>query len=193
MACTQRSTSLQTGKIPPRSLSSISSQKASSPARSIRRTGDIAPRSLSDSENTSWNFFESWWAFMSTRVDQIQVALGEHSVYVLTVLVLRASSRSVWESRPEVMYWLGSCHSLSHLFFSPCLSLALFTIFIPLVGLGFAPSFIALFLYSLLPIFRETRSLVWMGLIRVFWNQHEEWVSHRVRFSSPFNCRWRGR
>jgi len=35
-------------------------------------------------------------------------------------------------------------------------SLALFTIFIPLVGLGFAPSFLALFLYSLLPILRNT-------------------------------------
>jgi osmoprotectant transport system permease protein len=35
-------------------------------------------------------------------------------------------------------------------------SLALFTIFIPLVGLGFAPSFLALLLYSLLPILRNT-------------------------------------
>lgn len=35
-------------------------------------------------------------------------------------------------------------------------SLALFTIFIPLVGLGFVPSFIALFLYALLPILRNT-------------------------------------
>jgi osmoprotectant transport system permease protein len=35
-------------------------------------------------------------------------------------------------------------------------SLALFTIFIPLVGLGFAPSFIALLMYSLLPILRNT-------------------------------------
>jgi osmoprotectant transport system permease protein len=35
-------------------------------------------------------------------------------------------------------------------------ALALYVIFIPLVGLGFAPSFIALFLYSLLPILRNT-------------------------------------
>ena len=33
-------------------------------------------------------FLDSWWAFMSTRVDQIQVALAEHSVYVVTVLGL---------------------------------------------------------------------------------------------------------
>jgi osmoprotectant transport system permease protein len=35
-------------------------------------------------------------------------------------------------------------------------SLALFTIFIPLVGLGFAPSFIALLMYAILPILRNT-------------------------------------
>ena len=35
-------------------------------------------------------------------------------------------------------------------------SLALFAIFIPWVGLGFAPSFLALLLYSLLPILRNT-------------------------------------
>lgn len=35
-------------------------------------------------------------------------------------------------------------------------SLALFTIFIPIVGLGFAPSFIALLMYAILPILRNT-------------------------------------
>ena len=65
-------------------------------------------------------FFESWWTFMSTRGEQIQVALAITSVFLTLP------------------------------------SLALFTIFIPLVGLGFAPSFIALFLYSLLPILRNT-------------------------------------
>ena len=35
-------------------------------------------------------------------------------------------------------------------------SLALFTLFIPVLGLGFAPSFVALLLYALLPIMRNT-------------------------------------
>ncbi len=35
-------------------------------------------------------------------------------------------------------------------------SLALFTLFIPIVGLGFAPAFLALFIYALLPILRNT-------------------------------------
>jgi osmoprotectant transport system permease protein len=35
-------------------------------------------------------------------------------------------------------------------------SLALFVIFLPLVGLGFWPTFIALFMYALLPILRNT-------------------------------------
>lgn len=35
-------------------------------------------------------------------------------------------------------------------------SLALFTLFIPVVGLGFAPVFMALFIYALLPVLRNT-------------------------------------
>ena len=54
------------------------------------------------------------------------------------------------------MFWRESSPSPLPLSFSLLPALALFTIFIPLVGLGFAPSFIALFLYSLLPILRNT-------------------------------------
>ncbi len=101
-------------------------------------------------------FLESWWAFMSTRVDQIQVALGEHSIYVLTVLgVASVFSISLGIStRRNVLARELSLAVTSVFLTLP--SLALFTIFIPLVGLGFAPSFIALFLYSLLPILRNT-------------------------------------
>jgi osmoprotectant transport system permease protein len=35
-------------------------------------------------------------------------------------------------------------------------SLALFTLFIPIVGLGFTPVFLALFIYALLPVLRNT-------------------------------------
>ncbi len=94
-------------------------------------------------------FLESWWAFMSTRVDQIQGALGEHSIYVLTVLgVASVFSISLGIStRRNVLARELSLAVTSVFLTLP--SLALFTIFIPLVGLGFAPSFItALFLYS---------------------------------------------
>jgi len=101
-------------------------------------------------------FLESWWTFMSTRLDQIQGALAEHSVYVVSVLGL-ASAFSVGlgiVTRRNVVARELSLAVPSVFLTMP--SLALFTIFIPLVGLGFAPSFIALFLYSLLPILRNT-------------------------------------
>jgi osmoprotectant transport system permease protein len=102
------------------------------------------------------DFFHSWWGFVSTRTDSIQEALFEHSVYVVTVLGLASIfavtvgvlTRSNFFAR-ELSLAIASV-------FLTIPSLALFTIFIPLVGLGFAPSFIALFLYSLLPILRNT-------------------------------------
>ena len=88
-------------------------------------------------------FWESWWTFVSTRGEQIQVALGEHTVYVVSVLGL-ASVFSISlgiATRRNVLARELSLAVTSVFLTLP--SLALYTIFIPLVGLGFAPSFIA--------------------------------------------------
>jgi osmoprotectant transport system permease protein len=101
-------------------------------------------------------FLASWWTFMSTRLDQIQESTLEHSLYVVSVLGL-ASVFSIALgvlTRRSVLARELSLAITSVFLTLP--ALALFTIFIPLVGLGFAPSFIALFLYSLLPILRNT-------------------------------------
>jgi len=93
---------------------------------------------------------------MSTRLDQIQESTLEHSLYVVSVLGL-ASVFSIALgvlTRRSVLAKELSLAITSVFLTLP--ALALFTIFIPLVGLGFAPSFIALFLYSLLPILRNT-------------------------------------
>jgi len=101
-------------------------------------------------------FFYSWWRFFSTRTDQVLEGLLEHTVYVASVLGLAsvvAISIGI-ATRKNVVARELSLAITSVFLTIP--SLALFTIFIPLVGLGFAPSFIALFLYSLLPILRNT-------------------------------------
>ena len=93
---------------------------------------------------------------MSTRLDQIQESTLEHSLYVVSVQGL-ASVFSIALgvlTRRSVLARELSLAITSVFLTLP--ALALFTIFIPLVGLGFAPSFIALFLYSLLPILRNT-------------------------------------
>lgn len=102
------------------------------------------------------DFLQSWWAFVLTRGEQIQEGLIEHSIYVLTVLGLAsifAVTVGIVTRRSVVARELSLAVASVFLTIP---SLALFTIFIPLVGLGFAPSFIALFLYSLLPILRNT-------------------------------------
>ena len=103
-------------------------------------------------------FLQSWWTFLVTRGEIIQEALWEHTVYVITVLSVAsifAVAVGILTRRSVVARELSLAVASVFLTIP---SLALFTIFIPLVGLGFAPSFIALFLYSLLPIMRNTIS-----------------------------------
>jgi len=101
-------------------------------------------------------FLGTWWAFVSTRWDQVQTGLAEHTVYVVTVLgfasLIAIVLGVVTRRRPLAKELSLAITSV----FLTIPSLALFTIFIPLVGLGFAPSFIALLMYSLLPILRNT-------------------------------------
>lgn len=115
-----------------------------------------APGHLLNDLGSEMDFLLSWWDFMASRTEQIQVSLGEHSIYVLVVLC-SASLFSVGlgiVTRKNVLARELALSIASVFLTLP--SLALFTIFIPLVGLGFTPSFIALFLYSLLPILRNT-------------------------------------
>ncbi|MDB4607012.1 ABC transporter permease [Pontimonas sp.] len=101
-------------------------------------------------------FLGTWWAFVSTRWDQVQTGLAEHTVYVVTVLGF-ASLVAIFVGVVTRRHPLAKELSLAITsVFLTIPSLALFTIFIPLVGLGFAPSFIALLMYSLLPILRNT-------------------------------------
>lgn len=101
-------------------------------------------------------FIASLWAFFLGRTDQVQEALWEHLLYVVVVVGL-ASAFSIMIGvltrynvfAREMSLAIGSV-------FLTIPSLALFTIFIPLVGLGFWPSFIALFLYAILPVLRNT-------------------------------------
>ena len=87
--------------------------------------------------------------------DVIELTL-EHAVYMVSVMVaatIVGVGIGVWvQNKPvqkEVALGIASV-------FITLPSLALFTIFIPVVGLGFWSAFIALFMYALLPILRNT-------------------------------------
>lgn len=99
---------------------------------------------------------QSWFDYMGSRTDAIAIGLWEHAVYIVTVVVaatITALLVGIYvRHRPvakEVALGIASV-------FLTLPSLALFTIFIPIVGLGFKPSFIALYLYAILPILRNT-------------------------------------
>ena len=103
-------------------------------------------------------FLLSLWRYTSGRLDQVGQALLEHIAYVVSVVGLASFFAIVVAvavaTRHNVFARELSLAIASVFLTVP--SLALFTIFIPLVGLGFAPSFIALFLYAILPILRNT-------------------------------------
>jgi osmoprotectant transport system permease protein len=102
------------------------------------------------------DFLLSLINFAIARQSQVFDGLIEHTGYVVSVLVTAGSFAIVTGivARRNLLARELALSIASVFLTIP--SLALFVIFIPLVGLGFAPSFIALFLYSLLPILRNT-------------------------------------
>jgi len=100
---------------------------------------------------------DSWWHYMTVlHPADVRARLVEHAVLVLqsvviaTVIALVAGvAAHRWKVlRPPL---LGAASV-----FLTIPSLALFTLFIPFVGLGDAPARIALVMYALLPIMRNT-------------------------------------
>jgi osmoprotectant transport system permease protein len=98
----------------------------------------------------------SWWEFMSDRPDQIWDRTLEHLSLVawavgLATLIAVSTGILVHRVRWLRTPWL----SVTGVFLT-IPSLALFALFIPLVGLGFRPALIALVMYAILPILRNT-------------------------------------
>lgn len=94
--------------------------------------------------------------FMISRADEIVQRTVEHLGYVIATLITATVISlvvGIWvRHRPfyrEVTLGISSV-------FLTLPSLALFVIFIPLVGLGFMPGYIALTMYAILPILRNT-------------------------------------
>lgn len=98
----------------------------------------------------------SWWDFISARPDEVWERTLEHLQLVGWALLFAsiiAVSSGILVSRVR---WLrGPWLSTAGVFLT-IPSLALFAVFIPLVGLGFRPSVLALTMYSILPILRNT-------------------------------------
>ena len=98
----------------------------------------------------------SWFDYLSSRTDLVVETLLQTLTYVVTVTVAASTvSITIGVLTRHKPFAKELSLSIASVFLT-IPSLALFTIFIPIVGLGFTPSFIAMFLYALLPILRNT-------------------------------------
>lgn len=98
----------------------------------------------------------SWLEFVSSRWGDVLSNSVDHAILVVSVVMaatvfavlLGIAVRGRQGPRALAIGVVGVGLTIP--------SLALFTLFIPIVGLGFAPAFLALFIYALLPILRNT-------------------------------------
>ncbi len=98
----------------------------------------------------------SWFDYMSSRTDLIVGGLSQTLVYVVLVTVAATVTAIVLAIVTLHQAFAKELVLAISSVFLTIPSLALFTIFIPIVGLGFTPSFIALYLYAIMPILRNT-------------------------------------
>jgi osmoprotectant transport system permease protein len=98
----------------------------------------------------------SWVDFVTSRWDEVVSNTVDHAVLVVLVVLtatvfavgLGIAVRGREAPKAVAIGIVGIGLTIP--------SLALFTLFIPIVGLGFAPAFLALFIYALLPVLRNT-------------------------------------
>lgn len=98
----------------------------------------------------------SWWEFLARRPDQVWERTLEHIVLVgwaVLLATLIAVSTGILVHRVKRLQ--GPWLSASGVFLT-IPSLALFALFIPFLGLGFRPALVALVMYALLPVLRNT-------------------------------------
>lgn len=98
----------------------------------------------------------SFFDYVTSRFDRVIELSIEHAIYIVSVVICAAIvsvSIGIWtRQRPVAREIALAVASV----FLTLPSLALFVIFIPVFGLGFWPPFVALFMYALLPILRNT-------------------------------------
>jgi osmoprotectant transport system permease protein len=98
----------------------------------------------------------SWWEFMADRPDQLWDRTVEHLTLVAWAVGLATAIAVSTGVLVHRVRWLRAPWLATTGVFLTIPSLALFALFIPLVGLGFRPALIALVMYALLPILRNT-------------------------------------
>ncbi|MCB2174353.1 MAG: ABC transporter permease [Actinomycetales bacterium] len=98
----------------------------------------------------------SWFAYVGDHWSEVMTGLAQHAK-IVAVVVVSATVFSIVLGILVERHPAARAASLSIAgIFLTIPSLALFALFIPLVGIGNPPATIALFLYAILPILRNT-------------------------------------
>jgi osmoprotectant transport system permease protein len=99
---------------------------------------------------------ESFIDFVISRWDDVVESTIEHVIYVVSVIftatIIALATGIFVRTRPVYREVILGVYSV----FLTIPSLALFVLFIPILGLGFWPPYVALTMYALLPIARNT-------------------------------------
>lgn len=93
---------------------------------------------------------DNYDALIELSIQHVRIVVVPVALAVVAGVLLGIAAHRVPAVRPLILNVTSTFLTIP--------SLALFVLFIPLVGIGFAPVVIALFLYSLLPIVRNTVS-----------------------------------
>lgn len=104
------------------------------------------------------NFFIEYFQFLQERYPDILVATREHltiSVISIVLGTLVAVPLGMFLAKNQMKWLHTAIFTITNLF-QTIPSLALLAILIPLLGIGVKPAIFALFLYSLMPILRNT-------------------------------------
>ncbi|CAH8772741.1 ABC transporter permease [Paenibacillus dendritiformis] len=101
---------------------------------------------------------DGWWTFLQERGSDIATALTEHmvisaaSVLIGCLVAIPLGIALIYNT----FSWLNSIVFFVANLLQTVPSLALLAIMIPLMGIGMKPAIFALFLYSIMPILRNT-------------------------------------
>lgn len=98
----------------------------------------------------------SFFEFLSSRWDDVLEGAIEHATYIVTVIILATiigvGTGILVRNRPVAREIVLGVYAV----FLTIPSFGLFALFIPIFGLGFSGPFVALTMYALLPIARNT-------------------------------------
>ncbi|WP_440896030.1 ABC transporter permease [Amphibacillus sp. Q70] len=104
------------------------------------------------------SFFTDYMDFWSIRYESILIYLLEHLAIAfisVSLAIILTLPLAIWMTRLKSERIKNVIFNIAN-FFQTIPTIAMFALLIPILGIGFPPAVVALFLYALLPLLRNT-------------------------------------